>query len=187
MPRRPGGDGTGSRSRRRRAGRPWPCRRGSCSRARRSRRRRRCGRIVLVVDQLDDEHAPWMRSRPSAFWRPRRRSTWDSPLIMICHLPERTGLPPSFSGQTLRIDSAPSWRTPSASVFQIGRPPPRTDAPVIDVAAQVVGQVVAGDAHQVVGDHARVVGGILLGRWVLIADRPLRHGARSRSCQSSLT
>jgi hypothetical protein len=49
---------------------------------------------------------------------------------------------------------------------------------VVDVAAQVVGQVVAGDAHQVVGDHARVVGRILL-----VADvgvdrgQALRHGA----------
>jgi hypothetical protein len=49
---------------------------------------------------------------------------------------------------------------------------------VIDVAAHIVGQVVTGDAHQVVGDHARVVGRILL-----VADvgvdrgQTLRHGA----------
>jgi hypothetical protein len=63
---------------------------------------------------------------------------------MICHLPERTGLPPSFSA---------------------GRP-------------EVVGQVVAGDAHQVVGDHAGVVSGILLGADVGVdRGQALRHGA----------
>ena len=49
---------------------------------------------------------------------------------------------------------------------------------VIDVAAQVVGQVVAGDTHQVVGDHAGVVGRILLGADVGVDGRQtLGHGA----------
>src|SRR5512139_534712 len=49
---------------------------------------------------------------------------------------------------------------------------------VVDVAAEVVGEVVAGDAHQVVGDHAGVVGGILLGADVGVdRGQALRHGA----------
>jgi hypothetical protein len=39
----------------------------------------------------------------------------------------------------------------------------------VHVAAQVIGQVVTGDAHQVVGDHARVVGGVLLGKNLTLA------------------
>ncbi len=48
----------------------------------------------------------------------------------------------------------------------------------VDVAPEVVGQVVARDAHQVVGDHARVVGRVLLGADVGVDRRQaLGHGA----------
>jgi len=48
------------------------------------------------------------------------------------------------------------------------------------VATQVIGQVVAGDAHQVVGDHASVIGGVLLAADVGIdGGQALGHGARA--------
>ena len=47
----------------------------------------------------------------------------------------------------------------------------------VDVTAHVVGQVVAGDAHQVVGDHAGVVGGLLLADVGVDRGQTLRNGA----------
>jgi hypothetical protein len=38
----------------------------------------------------------------------------------------------------------------------------------INVAAQVIGQVVTGNTHQVVGDHAGIIGRVLLGADVRI-------------------
>jgi hypothetical protein len=99
---------------------------------------------------------------------------------MICHLPERTGLPPSFSA------GRPSLlRLGAVMAHALGVGLPDRQAPlleqvhrVVDVAAEVVGQVVARDAHQVVGDHAGVVGRVLLGADVGVdRGQALRHGA----------
>ena len=51
----------------------------------------------------------------------------------------------------------------------------------IDVSTQVIGQVVTGDTHQVVGDHARVIGRILLG-----ADVGVDCGQTLRNCTGAV-
>ncbi len=136
--------------------------------------------IVLVVDQLDDEDAFFDAARPKCLLG----SLGNDPLVgfAVDHDLPFAGthrLAAVFQQRQAFLDG---FGTVVAHAVGIGLPD--RQAPfleqvhrVIDVAAQVVGQVVAGDAHQVVGDHARVVGRIMF-RADIGVDRgqTLRHG-----------
>jgi hypothetical protein len=137
--------------------------------------------VVLVVDQLDDEDALLDAVEAEGLLG----GFGDDPLVgfAVDHdlpLARTHRLAAVLQGRQAFLLRFGAVVTDAFGVGLPDRQAPLLEQVhgVVDVAAHVVGQVVAGDAHQVVGDHAGVVGGILL-----VADvgvdrgQALGHGA----------
>ena len=78
---------------------------------------------------------------------------------MICHLPERTGVPPSFSDRLACVAGLEAVEGEAVVALLPDREAPLLEEVdgIVDVAAEVVDQVLAGDAHEVVADVLDVV------------------------------
>ncbi len=137
--------------------------------------------VVLVVDQFDDEDAFLDAAQPQSLLG----SFGHDPLVgfAVDHDLPFAGTYRFAAVLQQRQAFLDGFRAVVAHAFSVGLPDRQTPFfeqvhRVIDIATEVVGQVVAGDTHQVVGDHARIIGRILLGADVGVdRGQTLRHGA----------